>query len=51
MPIDFRRNIISPTTSPVTIEATAVHRVQYYKYLGVILNDKLKWRDHVACFG
>ena len=45
MLIDYRRNISPPP--PVFIKGTAVERVDKYKYLGVVLNNKLTWDDHV----
>lgn len=45
MVIDFRHNTYSPP--PVIIKGSAVDRVSSYKYLGVVLNNKLTWGDHV----
>ena len=45
MVIEFRKNVEAPI--PVTIRGTEVERTRTYKYLGVTLNDKLTWGDHV----
>lgn len=41
MIIDFRRNTIAP--EPVVIKGSVVDRISSYKYLGVVLNNKLTW--------
>lgn len=44
--IDFRRaNKIVP--EPVVIDSKTVDRVTEYKYLGVVMDDQLKWDAHV----
>ena len=40
MPIDFRRE---PRPHSTTIRGQAIQTVTEYKYLGVVLDDKLKW--------
>ena len=30
------------------IEGTEIEKVHVFKFLGIIINDKLSWRDHVA---
>ena len=45
MIIDFRRDTIN--LPPVIIKELVIDRVHSYKYLGVTLNDKLTWGDHV----
>jgi hypothetical protein len=42
---DFRRNV--SIRNPVAIECTDVEIVQCYKYLGVNIQDNLKWDAHV----
>ena len=38
---------LSSATQPVDIKGSAVARVETYKYLGIVLNNKLSWGDHV----
>ena len=45
MVIDFRHARSDP--QPVDIKGSAVARVETYKYLGIVLNNKLSWGDHV----
>ena len=45
MIIDFRCNEQQPT--PITIKGSEVARVEQYKYLGVTIDHKLNWHDHV----
>ena len=45
MVIDFRQN--RPDPLPVDIKGSAVARVDTYTYLGIVLNNKLSWGDHV----
>ena len=45
MVIDFRQT--RPDPQPVDIKGSAVARVDTYKYLGIVLNNKLSWGDHV----
>ena len=45
MVIDFRQARSDP--QPVDIKGSAVARVETYKYLGIVLNNKLSWGDHV----
>ena len=45
MLIDFRSH--TNDSQPVVIKGSAVARVSSYKYLGIVLNDKLTWGDHV----
>ena len=47
MVIDFRQN--RPEPQPVGIKGSAVARIHTYTYLGMILNNKLSWGDHVDC--
>ena len=42
--IDFR--ILKDVLPPVTIENQIVEIVQNYKYLGLIIDEKLNWRDN-----
>lgn len=44
--IDYRRN--SMTTEAVEIKGSVVERVNSYRYLGVVFNDKLTWSDHLS---
>ncbi len=44
MVIDFRKNMVTPC--PVEVNGTAVERVETYKYLGVFLDKKLRWREN-----
>ena len=48
MLIDFRSNSIIPP--PVIIKGSIVDRVVSYKYLGIVLNNKLTWGDHVDSY-
>ena len=45
MIIDFRRSRTSPT--PISIKNCDVQRVNEYKYLGVIIDDKLSWSSQI----
>ena len=45
MVIDFRQTRPDPQT--VDIKGSAVARVDTYRYLGIVLNNKLSWGDHV----
>ena len=45
MVIDFRQT--SPDPQLVDIKGSSVARVDTYKYLGIVLNNKLTWGDHV----
>ena len=45
MLIDFR--LTSPDPQLVDIKGSSVARVDTYKYLGIVLNNKLSWGDHV----
>ena len=43
--IDFRKQ--PPAVSPITIDGEIVERVENYKYLGIILDNKLKFDSNV----
>ena len=43
--IDFRRSRTSPT--PISIKNCDVQRVNEYKYLGVIIDDKISWSSQI----
>ena len=43
--IDFRKQ--PPAVSPITINGEIVERVEKYKYLGIILDNKLKFDSNV----
>ena len=43
--IDFRKQ--PPAVSPITIDGEIVERVEKYKYLGIILDNKLKFDSNV----
>ena len=43
--IDFRKNRVDPDL--VTIGRDPVQRTDHYKYLGVIIDDRLSWSDHI----
>ena len=45
MVIDFRTNKCIPDS--IIISDSPVERVHSYKYLGVVINDKLSWSDNV----
>ena len=45
MVIDFRKD--PPPIRPLTIDGQVVERVNTYKYLGVLLDHKLTFMDHV----
>ena len=45
MILDMRKKQNSKT--PVTISNSSVAVVSSYKYLGVIIQDNLKWKEHV----
>ena len=45
MVIDFRQT--SPDPQLVDIKGSSVARVDTHKYLGIVLNNKLSWGDHV----
>ena len=43
--IDFRKNQRCP--KPVYIKGEAVERVDTYKYLGVVFDSKLNWKENI----
>ena len=43
--IDFRKQ--PPAVSPITIDGEIVEKVEKYKYLGIILGNKLKFDSNV----
>ena len=45
MCIDFRKNQSCP--KPVYIKGEAVERVETYKYLGVVFDSKLNWKENI----
>ena len=45
MVIDFRQT--SPDPQPVDIKGSSVERVDTYKYVGIVPDNKLSWGDHV----
>ena len=45
MVIDFRKK--KSVYSSVEIKGEIVERVQTYKYLGIVFDDKLSWKQHV----
>ena len=45
MRIDFRKNQRCP--KPVYIKGEAVERVDTYKYLGVVFDSKLSWKENI----
>ena len=45
MCIDFRKNQRCP--KPVYIKGEAVERVDTYKYLGVVFDNKLNWKENI----
>ena len=45
MCIDFRKNQRCP--KPVYMKGEAVERVETYKYLGVVFDSKLNWKENV----
>ena len=45
MCIDFRKNQRCP--KPVYIKGEAVERVDTYKYLGVVFDSKLNWKENI----
>ena len=45
MCIDFRKNQRCP--KPVYIKGEAVEIVDTYKYLGVVFDSKLKWKENI----
>ena len=47
MCIDFRKNQRCP--KPVYVKGEAVERVDTYKYLGVVFDSKLNWKEHQLC--
>ena len=46
MCIDFRKNQRCP--KPVYIKGEAVERVETYKYLGVVFDSKLNWKENIS---
>ena len=46
MIFDFRK--IQNDKAPVIINNTSVKQVPSYKYLGVIIQNNLKWNEHVT---
>jgi hypothetical protein len=45
MIIDFR--ISSSTPSPIVLKGSNVERVSSYKYLGIVIDDKLRWHAYI----
>ena len=45
MCVDFRKNQRCP--KPVYINGEAVERVDTYKYLGVVFDSKLNWKENI----
>ena len=45
MCIDFRKNQRCP--KPVYIKGEAVEKVDTYKYLGVVFDSKLSWKENI----
>ncbi|XP_070196526.1 uncharacterized protein [Littorina saxatilis] len=46
--VDFRRE--KPELQPITIKGQPVETVKSYKYLGMVIDDKLDWTEHIrAC--
>ena len=45
MIIDFRKFRVKPTA--ITIKNCAVQQVTSYKYLGVVIDEKLGWTEHI----
>ena len=45
MCIDFKKNQRCP--KPVYIKGEAVERVDTYKYLGVVFDSKLNWKENI----
>ncbi len=45
MCIDFRKN--QRCSKPVYIKGEAVERVDTYKYLGVVFDSKLNWKENI----
>ena len=45
MVIGFRQT--SPDPQPIDIKGSSVIRVDTYKYVGIVLNNKLSWGDHM----
>ena len=45
MCIDFRKNQRCP--KPVYMKGEAVERVETYKYLGVVFDSKLNWKENI----
>ena len=46
MCIDFRKNQRCP--KPVYIKGEAAKRVETYKYLGVLFDSKLNWKENIS---
>ena len=45
--IDFRKNQRCPKL--VYVKGEAVERVGTYKYLGVVVDSKLNWKENINC--
>ena len=43
---DFRHT--PPSKQPITIDDKAVEKVKTYKYLGCIIQEDLKWDNHIT---
>ena len=49
--VDIRVAPTDPETEPITIKGQSVEMVSAYKYLGVVIDNKLSWTPHIdACY-
>ena len=45
MVIDFKTS--SATPSPIVLKSSKVERVSSYRYLGIVIDDKLSWHVYI----
>ena len=49
--VDFRVAPTDTETKPITIKGQSVEMVSAYKYLGVVIDNKVSWTPHIgACY-
>ena len=44
----FSRSSMPPVANPIEIDNIPITRVHFTKFLGVIIDDKLSWSNHIT---